>query len=119
MKFKVRVSQTLSIWPFDERDKIHIFCYSRPCSGHFKLNNILTKRSRKGLSATAPYILLDVENRKLKICYDGQDGLMMRRDGNILEAGKAGGIPLGVVEKNNYIEENIFSLLPGFLVFLY
>ena len=44
---------------------------------------------------------------------------MIRRDGNILEAGKAGRIPLGVVENSNYIEEKIFSLLPRFLVFLY
>jgi hypothetical protein len=41
------------------------------------------------------------------------------RDGNILEADKAGRIPLGVVENSNYIEEKIFLLLPGFLVFLY
>jgi hypothetical protein len=43
---------------------------------------------------------------------------MIRRDGNILEAGKTGRIPLGIVEKSNNIEENIFSLLPEFLVFL-
>jgi serine phosphatase RsbU (regulator of sigma subunit) len=44
---------------------------------------------------------------------------MIRRDGNILEAVKAVRIPLGVVENSNYSEENIFSLLPGFLIFLY
>ena len=44
---------------------------------------------------------------------------MIRRDGNILEADKAGRIPLGVVEKRNYIEEKILSLLLGILVFLY
>ena len=48
--------------------------------------------------ATASYILLDVENRKLKICYDGQDGFMMRRGDNILEVGKAGRIPLGILK---------------------
>jgi hypothetical protein len=44
---------------------------------------------------------------------------MIRRDGNILEAGKAERIPLGVLENSNYIEEIFFSLLPKFLVFLY
>jgi serine phosphatase RsbU (regulator of sigma subunit) len=44
---------------------------------------------------------------------------MIRRDENILEAGKAERIPFGIVENSNYIEEKIFSLLPGFLVFLY
>ena len=44
---------------------------------------------------------------------------MIRRDGNILEADKAGRIPLGGVENNNYIEEKIVLLLPGFLIFLY
>jgi serine phosphatase RsbU (regulator of sigma subunit) len=83
------------------------------------LHNILAKRSRRGLFDTASYLLLDVENRKLKIGNARHHGLMIRRDGNILEAVKAVRIPLGVVENSNYIEENIFSLLPGFLVFLY
>ena len=68
---------------------------------------------------TDSYFLLDVENRKLKICYARHHGLMIRRDENILEAGKAGRIPLGVLENGNYIEEIFFSLLLGILVFLY
>ena len=44
---------------------------------------------------------------------------MIRRDGNILEAGKARRIRLEIVENSNYIEGNIFLLLPGFFVFLY
>ena len=83
------------------------------------MNNILTKGSRKGLFDTASYLLLDVENHKLKICYARYNGLIIRRDGNILEAGKVGRIHLGSVENSNYIEGNIFLLLPGFLVFLY
>ena len=83
------------------------------------MNNILAKRSLRGLFETTSYPLLDVENRKLKICNARHHGLMIRRDGNILEADKAGRITLGVVENRNYIEEKIFSLLPGFLVFLY
>ena len=38
---------------------------------------------------------------------------MIRRDGNIFEAGKAGRIPLGIIEKTNYIEENIFLTITG------
>jgi len=38
---------------------------------------------------------------------------MIRRDGNILEAGKAGRIPLGVVENSNYIEEKDFFTTTG------
>ena len=72
------------------------------------MNNILTKGSRKGLFDTDSYLLLDVENRKLKICYARHHGLMIRRDENILEAGKAGRIPLGVLENGNYIEEIFF-----------
>ncbi len=83
-----------------------------------QLNNILASRSRKGMFATASYLLLDIENRKLKICNAGHHALMIRRNENIMEAGKAGGIPLGIVENSNYIEED-FSLLQGDLVFLY
>ena len=83
------------------------------------MNNILAIRSRRGLFDIASFILLNGENRKLKICNARLHGLMIRRDGNILEADKAGRIPLGVVENNNYIEGKIFLLLPKFLVFLY
>ena len=83
-----------------------------------QLNNILAKRSRKGMFATASYLLLDVENRQLKICNAGHHALMVRREGNILEVGKAGGIPLGIVENSNYNQEE-FSLMPGDLIFLY
>ena len=83
-----------------------------------QLNNILVKRSRKGMFATASFLLLDIENRQLKICNAGHHALMIRREGKILEVGKAGGVPLGIVENSNYISED-FSLLPGDLVFLY
>ena len=83
------------------------------------MDNILAKRSRRGLFDNASYLLLNVENRKLKICNARHHGLMIRRDGNILEADKAGRIPFGVVESRNFIEKKTFSLLTGFLVFLY
>lgn len=83
-----------------------------------KINNILAKRSRKGMFATASYLLLDAKNRKLKICNAGHHALMIRRGKDILEVGKAGGIPLGIVENSNYAEE-VFNLSPGDLVFLY
>jgi hypothetical protein len=58
---------------------------------------------------------LDIENHKLKICYARYNGLIIRRDGNILEAGKVGRIPLGIVENRNYIEENIFFNITGII----
>jgi serine phosphatase RsbU (regulator of sigma subunit) len=82
------------------------------------LNNILAKRSHKKLFATASYILLDIENRKLKTCYAGHHGLMISRHRNLLESGKAGETPLGIIENSNYIEE-VFLLLPRLLEFLY
>ena len=83
-----------------------------------QINNILVKRSRKGMFATACYLLLDIKKRKIKICNAGHHPIMIRREHEIMEVGKAGGIPLGIVENSRYIEEE-FSLLPGDLVFMY
>jgi hypothetical protein len=53
----------------------------------------------------------------VQIYYAGHNSLMIRRDGNILEAGKARGIPLEIVENRNSIEEDSL-LLPRSLIFL-
>jgi hypothetical protein len=54
------------------------------------------------------YILLNVDNRRVKINYAGHHGLMIRQDGNILETDKAGGIILRIVDISNYIENFFF-----------
>jgi hypothetical protein len=83
------------------------------------LNNILAKRSHRGLFDTASYILLDVENRKLNICHARHHGLMIRRDENILAAGKAEKNSFGSCRKRQLHRGICFSLLLGILVFLY
>jgi sigma-B regulation protein RsbU (phosphoserine phosphatase) len=84
-----------------------------------KVNNISARRSRKGMFATAIFLLLDVKSKKLKVCNAGHHSMLIRRgDREILETGKAGGIPLGIVENTSYIEEEV-QLFPGDVVFLY
>ena len=84
-----------------------------------QVNNITAKRSRKGMFATAVYLLLDVKSNKLKVCNAGHHSMLICREGQeMLEAGKAGGIPLGIAENISYEVEEI-QLFPGDLVFLY
>ena len=91
----------------------------QPGNVTLKVNNISARRSRKGMFATAIFLLLDVKNKKLKVCNAGHHSMLIRRgDREILETGKAGGIPLGIVENASYIEEEV-QLFPGDVVFLY
>jgi len=84
-----------------------------------QVNKIVTRRSRNGMFATAVYMLLDVKSKKLKVCNAGHHSMLIRRgDSEILELGKAGGIPLGIFESSTYSEEEI-QLFPGDVVFLY
>ena len=84
-----------------------------------QVNDIATRRSRKGMFATAVFLLLDVKSKKVRVCNAGHHAMLIRRgDSEILEAGKAGGIPLGIAENVSYIEEEV-QLFSGDLVFLY
>jgi len=84
-----------------------------------QVNKIVTRRSRNGMFATAVFMLLDVKSKKLKVCNAGHHSMLIRRgDSEILETGKAGGIPLGIFESSTYSEEEI-QLFPGDVVFLY
>jgi len=84
-----------------------------------QVNNISARRSRKGMFATAIFLLLDIKSKKLKVCNAGHHSMLIRRgDSEILEAGKAGGIPLGITENASYMEEEV-QLFPGDVVFLY
>ena len=84
-----------------------------------QVNNIATQRSRKGMFATAVFLLLDSKDKKLMICNAGHHSMIIRRGENeILEKGQAGGIPLGIAENIIYEEEEI-QLYSGDLVFLY
>ncbi len=69
--------------------------------------------------ATAIFLLLDVKTKKLKVCNAGHHSMLIRRgDSEILEMGKAGGIPLGITENAAYLEEEV-QLFSGDVVFLY
>jgi len=84
-----------------------------------QVNDIAARRSRKGMFATAVFLLLDVKSKKVRVCNAGHHAMLIRRgDSEILEAGKAGGIPLGIAENVSYIEEEV-QLFSGDLVFLY
>jgi serine phosphatase RsbU (regulator of sigma subunit)/HAMP domain-containing protein len=92
---------------------------SQPKKVIFQMNNIAAKRSRKGMFATAVYLLLDVKNKKVKVCNAGHHSMLIRRgDREILETGKVGGIPLGISKNAEYSEEEI-QLFSGDVVFLY
>jgi serine phosphatase RsbU (regulator of sigma subunit)/HAMP domain-containing protein len=84
-----------------------------------QVNTIAVRRSRKGMFATAVFLLLDIESKILTVCNAGHHSMLIHRgDNEILEPGKAGGIPLGITENASYIEEEI-QLFSGDLVFLY
>jgi serine phosphatase RsbU (regulator of sigma subunit)/HAMP domain-containing protein len=92
---------------------------SQPMKVISQVNNIVAKRSRKGMFATAIYLSLDVKNKKIGICNAGHHSILIRRGNKeILEMGKAGGIPLGIVENVSYSEEEV-QLYSGDVVFLY
>ncbi|MBT6595575.1 MAG: SpoIIE family protein phosphatase, partial [Nitrospina sp.] len=68
-----------------------------------QVNDIAARRSRKGMFATAVFLLLDVKSKKVRVCNAGHHAMLIRRgDSEILEAGKAGGIPLGIAENVSY-----------------
>jgi serine phosphatase RsbU (regulator of sigma subunit)/HAMP domain-containing protein len=93
--------------------------HSHPGKVISQVNHISVRGSRKGMFATAVFLLLDSKNKKLKVCNAGHHSMLIRRGADkIFEAGKAGGIPLGISEGATYMEEEI-QLLSGDVVFLY
>ncbi len=92
---------------------------SNPCAVISQVNNILANRTRKGMFATAVFLLLDIDNKKLKLCNAGHHSLIiLRNQKQFHEVGKAGGIPLGIKEGVSYSEEEI-DLQSGDIVLLY
>jgi len=90
-----------------------------PASVMNRLNKLLCERTENGMFATAIFLLLDVKSKKLRICNSGHHSMLIHRgDREILEVGKAGGIPLGIAENAPYIEEEA-QLFSGDVVFLY
>ncbi len=83
------------------------------------VNRILCERSRRGMFATAVFLLLDMKNRKLRMANAGHPPVLIRnREHNVVKNSQAGGIPLGILPEANFPAEEI-QLNNGDLVFLY
>lgn len=83
-----------------------------------KINNILCGRSHRGTFTTAIYLLLDMNNKTMKVANSGHHSLLLRSKEGVRERANAGGAPLGIIPDVNYAQEEI-SLESGDRVFLY
>jgi len=73
-----------------------------------QINSALANRARKGMFATAVFLLLDIKNKKLKLCNAGHHSMIiLRNKKQFHQAGKAGGIPLGIQDKAIYSKEEV------------
>jgi sigma-B regulation protein RsbU (phosphoserine phosphatase) len=69
--------------------------------------------------ATAVFLILDIQNKKLNLCNAGHHSLIILRNKNQFhEVGKAGGIPLGINKDAPYTKEEVV-LQSGDIVVLY
>lgn len=93
--------------------------YPKPALLMNKVNNILYHRSRQGMFATALFLLLDLKGKKIWAVNAGHHPILIRgKEGGIIERGKMGGIPLGILSDTVYSQEEI-TVENGGLVFLY
>jgi len=84
-----------------------------------QVNQILCERSRRGMFATAIFLLLDRETNKLRIANAGHHPALLKSPENkVQEVGHSGGIPLGILPDSKYSSEEI-QLQKGNLIFLY
>ncbi len=83
------------------------------------VNETLVKRSRNGMFATALFLLLDMDTKKLSVSNAGHHSILIKnKAGEITETGKADGIPLGILENAQYEKQEI-QLSSGDLVIAY
>ncbi|MBT5470860.1 MAG: SpoIIE family protein phosphatase [Nitrospina sp.] len=95
------------------------FIHSDPGDVISQINYILANRARKGMFATAVFLILDIQNKKLNLCNAGHHSLIILRNKNQFhEVGKAGGIPLGINKDAPYTKEEVV-LQSGDIVVLY
>jgi serine phosphatase RsbU (regulator of sigma subunit) len=93
--------------------------FSDPAMLMVEVNKILHDRSRQGMFATAVYLQIDlIENKILSVNAGHHPILTRNKGGEIIEQGKNGGIPLGVLDNSIYEQEEIF-VDNGGLVFIY
>ena len=93
--------------------------HPQPADLMYEVNNILVDRSRQGMFATAAFLLLDLAGKKILSVNAGHHPILTRRkDGTIIEQGRVGGIPLGILSDKVYEQEEI-AVENGDLIFLY
>ncbi len=84
-----------------------------------QVNQIVCERSRRGMFATAVFLLLDWKANKLTIASAGHHPALLKSPSKkIQEVGHSSGIPLGVLPNQKYSSEEI-QLQKGNLVLLY
>ncbi len=84
-----------------------------------QINNMLFKRSEKGMFSTAIFGVLDIQKNILVISNAGHPGILIRNKKNeIIEKAKAHGPPLGILQNYKYSKEEI-HLRSGQLVLAY
>jgi serine phosphatase RsbU (regulator of sigma subunit)/HAMP domain-containing protein len=95
------------------------FINSDPSAVISQINYILSNRTRRGMFATAVFLLLDTKSMKLKLCNAGHHSMIiLRNQKQFHEVGKAGGIPLGIQENAPYSQEEV-QLQSGDIAVLY
>ncbi len=69
-----------------------------------KVNNIQCRRSRRGMFATAVYLMLDLGNNTVSASNAGHPPVLVRsgKTGELRQEAKEGGIPLGIMPSTNY-----------------
>ncbi|MCH8157094.1 MAG: SpoIIE family protein phosphatase [Nitrospinae bacterium] len=84
-----------------------------------RVNQVLCERSRRGMFATAVYLLLDLKSKKIISSNAGHLPTFIRRKNkDAIEQVASGGVPLGILGDQNYPNEEI-ELKSGDRMLLY
>ncbi len=84
-----------------------------------EVNRLLQERARRGMFATALYILIDLQSKTLQAANAGHHPILIRKPNNqIVQKLKSGGIPLGIIPESPYTSEE-FNVESGDLVLLF
>jgi len=95
------------------------FTETSPAVALMKMNDLLAKRSRRGMFATLLYIELNASTGSMIICNAGHlPPIVKRADGTLARLAGASGAPLGMMAGMNYIQETA-KLEQGETVVLY
>ncbi|QPJ62546.1 MAG: SpoIIE family protein phosphatase [Candidatus Nitronauta litoralis] len=69
-----------------------------------KVNDLQCRRSRRGMFATAVYLMLDLKRNSVSASNAGHPPVFVRsgKDGSLRQEAKEGGIPLGIMPSTDY-----------------